>query len=171
MSRDARRRYRKTCWLTPRAVVRPSPIQGLGLFAAEPIAAGEVVMRLGGKLIDDSALARLKPPYSSVAVAEDLNLLIDTAHPVRYGNHSCDPNLWPLDAATVAARRDIAVGEELTIDYATQTVVGWWSMRCTCAAPDCRKTIRGDDWRLPGLQAAYGDHWAEPALERINASV
>ncbi len=33
-------------------------------------------------------------------------------------NHSCDSNLWMADEATVVARRDIAAGEELTLDYA-----------------------------------------------------
>jgi SET domain-containing protein len=42
---------------------------------------------------------------------------------VRYGNHSCDPNLWHADVVTITARRDIAAGEELTIDYATHP--GW----------------------------------------------
>ena len=35
-----------------------------------------------------------------------------------YTNHSCDPNVWMQDEVTLAARRDIAIGEELTIDYA-----------------------------------------------------
>eukprot|EP00897_Mesotaenium_endlicherianum_P002602 jgi/Mesen1/236/ME1142233C07542 len=33
-------------------------------------------------------------------------------------NHSCDPSVW-LDGLNMVARRDIARGEELTIDYAT----------------------------------------------------
>lgn len=33
-------------------------------------------------------------------------------------NHSCDPNTW-LHGLDLTARRGIAKGEELTIDYAT----------------------------------------------------
>jgi hypothetical protein len=155
------------CWLSPTAQVRPSPIEGFGLFAARPIAEGEPVMRLGGRVIDAAALAALAPPYNSVALGEGAHLLIDPAHPVRYGNHGCAPNLWMEGALTVVARRDIAAGEELTIDYATHTGTEAWRMTCSCAAPACRGEITGADWREPHLQAAYGDHWTPMLLRRI----
>ncbi|HEY5008022.1 MAG TPA: SET domain-containing protein-lysine N-methyltransferase [Caulobacteraceae bacterium] len=155
------------CWLTPNASVRPSTIEGLGLFATAPIAAGEVVIRLGGELIDDAALAALQPPYSSVMLDEGVHLLIDPAHPVRYGNHGCDPNLWHEDAVTVTARRDIVAGEELTIDYATHTGLEDWSMVCRCGRPTCRGRVTGADWRRADLRAAYGRHWTPALLRRI----
>ena len=155
------------CWLTPRARVRASAIEGLGLFATAPIAAGDVVIRLGGRLIDDAALAALHPPYCSVMLDEGVHLLIDPAHPVRYGNHGCDPNLWHLDAVTVAARRDIAAEEELTVDYATHTGAEDWSMACACGRPSCRGRVTGADWRRADLRAAYGDHWSPALLRRI----
>jgi hypothetical protein len=157
------------CWLTPSAEGRPSPIEGLGLFAVRPIADGEVVMRLGGEVIDDATLAALEPPYSSVVLDEGAHLLIDPAHPVRYGNHGCAPNLWMEGALTTIARRPIAVGEELTVDYATQTGTEAWRMACRCGAEACRREITGADWRLPHLQAAYGDHWTPLLLRRIRA--
>ncbi len=157
------------CWLSPSAEVGASAIEGLGLFAARPIAEGEVVMRLGGQVIDDATLAALAAPYSSVALDENAHLLIAPAHPVRYGNHGCDPNLWPTDALTIVARRAIAAGEELTIDYATQTGTEAWRMPCRCGAPTCRGEVTGADWRLPQLQAAYGDHWTPVLLRRMSA--
>ena len=159
----------EACWLTPAAEVRPSPIEGLGLFVVRPISAGAPVMRLGGQVIDDAALAALTPPYSSVAIDDGAHLLIDPAHPVRYGNHGCAPNLWVEGALAVVARRDIAAGEELTVDYATQTGTEAWRMPCRCGAPACRHEITGADWRLPHLQAAYGDHWTPMLLRRIRA--
>ena len=33
-------------------------------------------------------------------------------------NHACDPNVWMLDAVTLAARRPIAPDQEVTADYA-----------------------------------------------------
>ena len=36
--------------------------------------------------------------------------------------------MWHVDAFTLAVRRDIAAGEELTIDYATQTDDGRFTM-------------------------------------------
>ena len=128
-----------------------------------------MVIRLGGKLIDDAALAALTPPYSSVVVDEGAHLLIDPAHPVRYGNHGCDPNLWHQDAFTVVARRPIAAGEELTLDYATHTGVEGWRMACRCGAAGCRGEVTGADWRRPELRAAYGDHWTPMLLRRMRA--
>ncbi|GAB2491734.1 hypothetical protein GCM10027187_68220 [Streptosporangium sandarakinum] len=159
--------YATECWLTPSAETRPSSIQGIGLFAIERIRQDKVVMRLGGQLINDETLASLAPPYSSLTVEEGLHLLLDPAHPVRYGNHSCDPNLWHRDATTVIARRDINPGEELAIDYATHTGVKTWSMTCHCGKPLYRRTVTGNDWQLPQLQAAYGTHWSPPLLDRI----
>lgn len=127
-------------------------------------------MRLGGRLIDDAALAALSPPYSSLTVAAGLHLLIDPDHPVRYGNHSCDPCLWHAGATTVVARSRIRSGEELTIDYATHTGSETWTMRCKCGAAACRGVVTGRDWRLPELQRAYGRHWSPPLLERIDVS-
>ncbi|MEV3981833.1 SET domain-containing protein-lysine N-methyltransferase [Nonomuraea sp. NPDC049758] len=160
--------YPHQSWLTPRARVTLSPIHGTGLFAGERIGEGEVVMRLGGRLIDNDTLASLTPPYSSLTIEEGLHLLLDPDHPVRYGNHSCEPNLWHTDATTLVARREIAPGEELTVDYATHSGVGTWSMPCRCAAPGCRGAVTGDDWRLPHLQHTYGAHWSPPLLNRIN---
>lgn len=154
-------------WLTTAAVVRPSTIEGLGLFSVREIAEGEEVVRLGGEVIDDAALAALTPPYSSVALDDDRHLLIDPSHPVRYGNHGCAPNLWVEGALTVVARRPISRGEELTIDYATQTGTEAWRMSCRCGAPGCRGEITGADWRLLELRGAYGDHWTPMLLQRI----
>lgn len=169
------RRYPTECWLSPAAHLGPSPIHGGGLFAATRINAGDLVMRLGGKVIDDATLAALADgaePYDSLTVAPGAHLLIDSTHPVRYGNHSCDPNIWHAnaDATAVIARRDIRPGEELTIDYATHTGVQTWFMACRCTSPRCRGTVTGSDWRLPHLQRAYGDHWSPALLDRISGT-
>ncbi|MER6950232.1 SET domain-containing protein-lysine N-methyltransferase [Nonomuraea sp. NPDC000554] len=162
--------YASECWLTPSARTRPSTIHATGLFAIEQIHQDEVVMRLGGQTINDETLACLTPPYSSLTVEEGLHLLLDPAHPVRYGNHSCDPNLWHRDATTLIARRDIDPGEELTIDYATHSGVEAWSMDCRCGSTLCRHTVTGNDWQLSQLQAAYGTHWSPPLLDRIKTA-
>ncbi|WP_431902828.1 SET domain-containing protein [Nonomuraea sp. bgisy101] len=162
-------RYPTECWLTPSAEVRPSQIEGLGLFATAEIGLGDVVMRLGGQVIDDATLARLAPPYSSLTVEDGVHLLIDPGHPVRYGNHSCDPNLWHDGSTTVVARRPVMPGEELSLDYATHSGVDTWAMQCRCSSVHCRGTITGADWRLAALQSAYGSHWVMPLLRRIRA--
>ncbi|RBM07264.1 SET domain-containing protein [Streptomyces sp. PT12] len=156
------------CWLTPRAEVRGSPIQGRGLFATAPIAEGEVVARFGGPLIDDAELAATSPP-SSFTVAPGLHMVTDPEHPASLGNHACDPNVWHRDAVTLQARRPIAEGEELTSDYATMTGVESWSMECRCGTALCRGRVTGADWRLASLRAAYGRRWTPALLARIDS--
>ncbi|WP_053170693.1 SET domain-containing protein [Streptomyces sp. SBT349] len=159
--------YPAECWLTPRAEVRGSPIQGRGLFAVEPIPEGETVARLGGPLIDDAELEATSPP-SSFTVSPGLHMVTDPGHPASLGNHSCDPTLWHRDAVTLVARRDIAAGAELTSDYATMTGVETWSMECRCGTALCRGTVTGADWRLPVLRTAYGRRWTPALLAKID---
>ncbi|WP_419998588.1 SET domain-containing protein [Streptomyces boninensis] len=154
-------------WLSPKAEVRDSPISGRGLFAVTAIDRGEPVQRTGGRLIDDAEHARLTPPYSTLTVGPGQHLLMASDDPGRYGNHSCDPNLWHADAVTLVARRDIAAGEELACDYATLTGVESFSMDCSCGAAICRGAVTGADWRLPALRVAYGAHWSPALLARM----
>jgi len=45
------------------------------------------------------------------------------------------------DALIVVARRDIAEGEELTLDYALCTVTSTWATHCHCKSPLCRTNL------------------------------
>ena len=65
---------------------------------------------------------------------------------------------------TLAARRDILAGEEVTNDYATSAGVESFTMGCSCGSPLCRHVITGNDWRIPALQLRYGDHWVPGAV-------
>ena len=87
---------------------------------------------LGGRILTDDEVRALAPPYSSLGVDDGLNLLIDADSLIRYGNHSCDPNAWMADAVTETARRGIAAGEEITIDYATHSAMPEWRLECRC---------------------------------------
>ena len=93
----------------------------------------------------------------------DVHLVLPGRQPIGYGNHSCDPALWHDDAYTLTARRDIDAGDEVTVDYGTQTAEPDFTMDCRCGSALCRGTVTGDDWRRPELQQRYGDHWV-PAL-------
>lgn len=72
-------------------------------------------------------------------------------------NHSCDPNTW-LEGLDLVARRDIAAGEELTVDYATFCGPSMTPFECSCGAVECRTEIRGTDYQLPEIAIRYGDH-------------
>ena len=155
------------CWLHPDVAVDRSPIAGRGLFARAPIPAGTVVSRLGGRLVTTGELRRLLagPDYvDTIAVAGDVHLVLPPRRDNGYGNHSCDPNLWWVGAYELAARRDIAAGEELTTDYATSTAEPGFVMPCACGSPLCRGTVTGTDWQRPQLRERYGRHWVPACL-------
>jgi hypothetical protein len=165
------------CWLHPDVEVRPSPIDGRGLFARRRINAGSVVSRIGGRLVswaelqDIFATAKRDATLGyvdTIVVDEDVHLVMPPQRANGLGNHSCDPNSWWIDAYTLAARRDIEANEEITNDYATSTGDETFSMGCACGSPLCRRIVTGRDWRIPGLQLRYGDHWAPALLARIN---
>src|SRR5215211_6753778 len=147
--------------------VRPSPIEGMGLFATRAFAPGEVVAVLGGRVVDDAgwAAAAGRGPVSGYAVAEGRHLVQEEDDPARFGNHSCDPTAWLVDEVTLVARRAIASGEELTTDYATLTGDPDWAMACRCGAASCRGTVTGRDLEQPELRARYAGHLV-PWLER-----
>jgi uncharacterized protein len=166
----------RDCWLHEAVEVGPSPIEGRGLFALQGLREGTVVARLGGRLVSDEELERLivdaerdpdRAYVDSIAVEEDTSLLIPPGQAIHFVNHSCDPNLWHVDPFTLAARRDISAGEELTVDYVTQTVNPRVRLDCRCGSSWCRGTVTGADWRLGELQERYGEHWVSVALHKI----
>lgn len=112
------------------------------------------------------AFIRTTPRFNAIQIGEDRHLVeAPEITQQRAGgslNHSCDSNLWMIDEMTLAARRDIAVGEELTVDYALFTVQPDWALDqpCRCGAPVCRHTITGSDWTLPDVQQRYYPHFS-----------
>ena len=108
--------------------------------------------------------------YDGIVLGDDRNLrLVPPDWPGIHGNHSCDPNLWLADEVTLVTRRPVAAGEELTVDYATMTVVSW-EMECRCGAAICRGVVTGDDWRRPDLRQRYGGHFSPFIAARIGVA-
>lgn len=166
-------------WVDERLVVRSSRIEGRGLFAAEDIPEGTVLVRLGGHLVSSTELADLiaeadadpdAPYVDTITVNEDAHLVMPGRTRAHFGNHSCDPNAWHVGPYKIAARRDIRTGDEVTIDYGTASGAPGFSMICNCGSDLCRREVTSDDWRRVELQARYGDHWVPALLERISAS-
>jgi D-alanine-D-alanine ligase len=79
-------------------------------------------------------------------------------------NHSCDPNSW-LTGLDVTARRDIARGEEITMDYATFSNELMESFDCNCGSKNCRGTIKGTDF-LQNFMKEYGEHVSDYVRRR-----
>jgi hypothetical protein len=173
--------YRPIDWIDPRIEVRPSPIHGKGMFATAPIEKGQVVNIWGGTLLlteEDIATSQRAREWQAKGyiwgtIGEGLHLarLLGPGEQdlTDFINHSCDPNVWMQDEVTLEARRDITIGEELTIDYAmiegSEDWVPPW--RCLCGAACCRGKFTGQDWRRKDLQERYRDHFSPFINERI----
>jgi SET domain-containing protein len=145
---------------SPKTEVRASPIQGLGLFARQPIPRGEIVAVKGGHVLTRAAWTGLERKLgpAEIQLSEDLVIAPVSAEErhgaMLYTNHSCDPNIAIQGQIVLVAMRDIAAGEELTHDWAT-TDDGDYEMACRCGSPRCRRIITGKDWMKPELQARY----------------
>jgi len=168
-------RYLPETWVNPKQEIRPSPIQGKGIFARQAIKQGEVVEIIGGRVMSEAEFEmfqRNTPRYNAVQIGEELHLVeLPKNTRKREGslNHACDSNLWLADAVTLVARFDIAAGQELTVDYALFTAQSHWVMdrACQCGCGVCRETITGNDWKLRDVQERYLNHFSPFLNERI----
>jgi hypothetical protein len=169
--------YLTRTWINPKLVHGESKIHYDGVLVAAPIAAGERLMEFGGQLISRSESQ--EGPYrvrSIWAVGEDAYLALpesDTAPSLDENlNHSCDPNAWLDGDVTLVARRDIAAGEEITLDQGTwnfdESEYTVDAEDCTCGSPLCRVRLTENDWQNTELQARYRGHF-HPLVEALIA--
>jgi SET domain-containing protein len=159
-------------YITPKARKgTPSAIEGRGLIAVQPIAAGELVAIKGGHIVTTAALRELpeRLQNSEIQIADGFHLVaLDEAEyePVMlFLNHSCEPNVGFAGNVNVVAMRDIGSGEELSTDYALFDDHDG-QMACNCGTASCRGTIGGRDWQRPDLQRKYGDYFSSYLLGR-----
>lgn len=155
-------------WLTPKAQVRDAGGKGMGSYVIEPITAGESVAAFGGWVADEAELRSLPAERISRTMQIDEHLYLvsgETADPGDYVNHSCTPNCGLAGNMLVVAMRDIAIGEELTFDYAMSDGGDYDEFDCLCGLAECRGVVTGRDWRLPELQSRYAG-WFSPYLAR-----
>lgn len=118
-------------------------------------------MRLGGRVLTDDELQALGlDTHNSLAIGDRLNLLLDDDSPVTFGNHCSDANLWMADELTFVARRDIAPGEEVTVDYALFTADLPFRMQCRCGSAVCRGEVTNEDWKRRDVPEPYAGHFS-----------
>lgn len=125
---------------------RPSLIDGLGVFALEPIPAYKKIGEIRGESISvREARRRVRGQARIMMVEISDKRAIDATHstdPLRYTNHSCQPNAVLRirgGRVEIYAMRAIAVGEELTADYGETHHEG--RLTCRCGAPNCRGAL------------------------------
>ena len=145
--------------------VAPTPLCGLGLFTARPLASGDIAVR-----IRDSNYLRECRSHAGAhtlgfghtdifQVGED-KFLLPFGGLDDFTNHSCEPNCGLRvfsDGFDMVSLRDIAVHEELTYDYSTHQEHPEEDMLCRCGTPSCRGIIRSFSSLPAALRKYYLD--------------
>lgn len=141
-----------------------SGIHGRGLFAIDHMCKGEIVSIKGGHILTSEQLHNCRSKlHVEMQIADDLFIApIDDAEfesSMMCLNHSCDGNLGILGNIIFVAIRNIAVGEEITIDYALMDNNST-RFNCLCNAQCCRKEVTGLDWKIPEIQQKYAGYFS-----------
>ena len=122
--------------------VRHSAIDGQGAFASEAIAPRLKIGEIRGESISVQQ-ARIRATRAERIMIVELSArkAIDfskSADPMRYTNHSCQPNARLCirqGRVEFYALRAIAPGEEITVNYGPTHHDG--KLACRCGAPGC----------------------------------
>lgn len=169
-----KRTYLPHSWIDSRLTVGKSKIQGKGIIAKAPIAIGEKLMEWGGRLIKRSEIdENIHRLQTLVPIDDDLFLGLPVSDKTEtideYLNHSCDPSAWLIDEVTVIARKNLKVGDEITIDSSTWDADEEWEFlergNCTCQTKLCRINLTPFDWKIPALQKRFKGHFS-PYIQR-----
>ena len=113
---------------------------GEGIISLANFSAGEVVFKFTGVLLNKITLYTLQ-----------LDAVYHIHDPFFMGKvlHSCDPNMQcDMITQTFSAIKDIKKGDFLTMDYETTEDELFRPFECKCGSPNCKKIIRGKNFRL-----------------------
>jgi SET domain len=148
-----------------------------GLFACQPIPSMTPILVFAGKVVSGEHVSQLssREQEMSLQIADDLwqiprhirctdvscssglhrtttyQLFFETGD---YVNHSCQPTCGMMDAFQIMTIRDVAMHEELTIDYAmvnsaSRSLCGD-TFPCFCGSTNCRGTVTAQDYKMVG---------------------
>ena len=143
----------------------PSRIHGTGGFATVDFIKGTRVIEYAGERIDKTESINRCETGNQCIFHLDEQMDLDgnvSWNPARFLNHSCSPN---CDAELIegriwiVARRDIAVGEELTFNY-SYDLTDFREHPCRCGSSACAGFIVAEDlfdhvrgrWKPPPIQ-------------------
>lgn len=131
--------------------VRRSNIQGTGVYALRKFDEGEIILDIDDShIVDDpSTLSEEDNKYNCDYL--DNGKIILMKNPERSINHSCDPSSYVKTIngiRKVIAKRDIAMGDEITYDYAINGENAG-TFPCKCGSKICRGTYIGNFFELP----------------------
>lgn len=135
--------------LAPGLTIRKSKIEGSGCFATASFRKGHKIAEYAGEKISTAEAKRRSHRRKLRICAINNRWSLDGSrggNGTHYINHSCEPNAYMkilYKHILFIALRDIAPGEEITIDY--ESTLHDDEKRCTCGAPSCRGTINKID--------------------------
>ena len=126
--------------------VHASPIDGHGVFAAESIPALAKIGEIRGEAISvHEARRRARRGGRLMLVETGPKRAVDASQApgvLRFANHSCRPNAAlriQRGRVEIYAQRDIAAGEEITLDYGETHHRG--TLACRCGVAGCRGAL------------------------------
>ncbi|HEV2829424.1 MAG TPA: SET domain-containing protein-lysine N-methyltransferase [Pyrinomonadaceae bacterium] len=131
--------------LAPGLSIQNSPIQGKGCFSVTQFKARRKIAEYAGERIRNAEANRRANRRRLRICAINQYWSLDGSrggNGTHYINHSCEPNAYMkilYGHILFIALRDIAPGEEITIDY--QSTLHSNKKRCICGATSCRGTI------------------------------
>ena len=130
-------------------VVRPSPIDSVGIFTTKPIRKGTRVVEYDGERISAEEADRRYDGAVRTYLYEldDRKTVIDGQGLGAFLNHSCEPNCESEETkgrVWIFALRNIAAGEELVWDYNLRGDEE--PAPCHCGSPKCRGTMYSKEW-------------------------
>jgi uncharacterized protein len=139
---DGREQFTRECVESEWIVLRQSPIQGTGAFAAKPIPRGTRVIEYRGERIDKTVSIRRCEAGNefifSLNDSCDLDGNVDW-NPARFLNHACSPNAEAEvsgERIWIVAAREIPAGEEVTFNYGFD-LEHYREYPCRCGSPGC----------------------------------
>jgi hypothetical protein len=138
--------------------VRRSAIHGRGVFTDAQLGRGEFVAfvqgrtrTVDGRLLYTPEEAAMNPNWIGVSTTT----WIVPDRPYVYINHSCDPSCGILGVGHLHALRDLAPGDEITIDYSISEANPYWHMECSCGSERCQKRLRSIAYLPPETYERY----------------
>lgn len=126
-------------------LVKNSAIHGRGVFTDAPVSRGDFVGFVEGRtttverpLLYTPEEADMNPNWIGVTTTS----WIVPDEPYVFINHSCDPSCGIRGIGDLHALRDLASGDEITIDYSISKANPYWHMECLCGSARCQKRLR-----------------------------
>ena len=146
---------------------------GCGIITRQPVSKGELLVLWGGRILTEAEIDSNMPDFSQRVLQVEEHLFLFNplpGDPADCFNHSCDPNAGLTGQFGLVAVRDIAVGEEVTFDYAMCDGSPYDEFDCNCDMPHCRGRITGEDWKRPELQERYAGYFSPYLQRRIDST-